>query len=216
MKAIAALALTLLMSNTASAAYQMVYVGTIGSRPDQTPNFANVIEGESYQVTLVVDNGGNSLANQTWAADDLVSIRFEFNDARDVTFEQDVDPSYEEYFVDGTATTDESGNLTQFFSAVRAGGPSYQTVGLDDFVNDALWYLNGQNNILYADANANGGSYRPTVGDATGGVSIAASEWAVTVYPGRATPTPVPTLPLYGLVLLFGLLGMLGLRKLEK
>jgi hypothetical protein len=119
---------TLWVSAAVAAPFKAVYVGTILVNEWTQPLWANAVVGESYQVTLVMDNGGTSAASQTWELDDLVSIRFDFNDARDVYFE--VDPSeigdwYEGE--DNSAETNEDGTLTSFFKDISGYTETFET-----------------------------------------------------------------------------------------
>ena len=131
---------TLWVSASVAAPFKAVYVGTIerewysydnpetGEEFFNIPLWANLVRGESYQLTIVMDNGGTSAASQTWELDDLVSIRFDFNDARDVYFE--VDPSeigdwYEGE--DNSAETNEDGTLTSFFKDISGYTETFET-----------------------------------------------------------------------------------------
>lgn len=53
-----------------------------------------VIPGETYRLHLIMDNGGTSVASQTWDPDNgyFKCIAFEFNDARDAVLVQDLSP----------------------------------------------------------------------------------------------------------------------------
>ncbi len=54
--------------------FKIVYNGIVASS-----NLNDVSKGENMEITLIVDNGGNSLISQVWNSDALESITFEFN-----------------------------------------------------------------------------------------------------------------------------------------
>ncbi len=212
--------LALFCGGAVAAPFSVSYVGTIDNRMDA---FTNIVDGETYSVTLVMDNGGSSSQSQTWVASDLVSVKWEFNDSRNVVFEQNIDPSYtDNYSIIGAATTDANGALTGFFTDVSNGGTVFQAVGMPDLVSPAEWYINGQNGVFFSDGFGGGGNFSPSVFDADGGVQMDIASWsnpvAVASAPSATAPsaTPVPALPLFGLLTLGGLLGLFGLRKLKQ
>ena len=141
--------LALFCGGAVAAPFSVSYVGTIDNRMDA---FTNIVDGETYSVTLVMDNGGSSSQSQTWVASDLVSVKWEFNDSRNVVFEQNIDPSYtDNYSIIGAATTDANGALTGFFTDVSNGGTVFQAVGMPDLVSPAEWFINGQNGVFFSD-----------------------------------------------------------------
>ena len=78
-----ALAITALLFSVRvfSAPYSISHTGTVANprglvHPD-------VNQGESFSVTMVMDNGGATAASQNWGGGDLQCLIFEFNDARD-------------------------------------------------------------------------------------------------------------------------------------
>ena len=217
---IAAFLLVFICGGASAAPFSVSYVGTMQNSAAAGAFFANIVNGETYIVTLVMDNGGNSSQSQTWVASDLVGIKWEVNDSRNVVFEQDIDTSYtDNYSIIGTATTDANGALTVFFTDISNGGFVFQAVGLPDLVSPAAWFLNGNNDVFYSDADVMGGSYRPWVADAAGGAQMNTASWSSPVAvasapaePAQAAPSvPVPTLPSFLLVVLGGLLALFGI-----
>ena len=203
--------LALFCGGAVAAPFSVSYVGTIDNRMDA---FTNIVDGETYSVTLVMDNGGSSSQSQTWVASDLVSVKWEFNDSRNVVFEQDIDTSYCIYNVDGNATTDANGALTAFFSEVQSGGAVFDAVGLPDLVSPAEWYMNGKNGVFFGDGCDGGHNYSPGMNDAAGGLDMGIASWSnpVAVASAQAAPSvPVPTLPSFLLVVLGGLLALFGI-----
>lgn len=206
---------TLISGGAVAAPFSVSYVGTIQD-PAEGPDdaFLNVADGETYKVTLVMDNGGSSSQSQTWVASDLVSIKWEFNDSRNVVFEQDIDTSYSEYEVAGNATTDANGALTAFFSEVTSGGTVFDAVGLPDLASPAEWYMNEANAVFFSDAE--GGTYSPSAEDAADGVQMGIANWSNPVAVASASPSvPVPTLPTILLLVLSGLLALFGFYRVR-
>ena len=186
---------TLISGGAVAAPFSVSYVGTIDDPKEDT--FTNIVDGETYSVTLVMDNGGSSSQSQTWVASDLVSVKWEFNDSRNVVFEQNIDPSYtDNYSIIGAATTDANGALTGFFTDVSNGGTVFQAVGMPDLVSPAEWYMNEQNGVFFSDGFGGGGNFSPSVYDADGGVQMDIASWSnpVAVASAPATPSaPVAT-----------------------
>jgi len=214
----AAFFFTLISGGAVAAPFSVSYVGTMQNATAAGAFFANIVNGETYKVTLVMNNGGTSSQSQTWVASDLVSIKWEFNDSRDVVFEQNIDPSYtDNYSIIGTATTDAKGALTVFFTDISNGGYVFQAVGLPDLVSPAAWFLNGNNDVFYSDADVMGGSYRPWVADAAGGAQMNIASWSNPVAvvsvatSGNAQAAPIVTVPTLPSFLLFALSGLLAL-----
>ncbi len=215
-----ALFATFTASTSALAApYSTTYTGTIGTDFDRT-QFPELREGERYTATVVVDNGGASALSQTWAAGDVQCVIFTWNDAADVSFADNV--VGDGLFI-GSMTTDAAGDLTgNYEQAVVTAADNYTSSGFTTALVDPIsWYMNNANNIFMSD------NYSLEVGDAAGGVQMAAGNWSAPVAvvgscsPGSSTPaatpaTPVPALPLFGLLALGGLVGLFGLRKLKK
>ena len=71
-----------------AAPFSVSYVGTMSNPVTTGQFFTNIVNGETYKVTVVMDNGGDSSLSQTWGASDLVSVKWEFNDSRNVVFKQ--------------------------------------------------------------------------------------------------------------------------------
>lgn len=188
---IAVFLLALICGGALAAPFSVFYVGTMQNSTTAGAFFSNIVNGETYKVTLVMDNGGNSSQSQTWVASDLVSVKWEFNESRNVVFEQNIDPSYtDNYAIIDTATTDANGALTGFFTDISNGGAVFQAVGLPDLVSPAAWFLNGTNDVFYGDADVTNGSYRPWVADAAGGAQMNIASWSSPVAVASAPATP--------------------------
>ena len=195
-----------------SAPYATTYTSIIdGVHPDTE-------QGESFRLTLVMDNGGATAASQSWGGSDLQCLIFEFNDARDVVLA--VDLVAQPPISVGVATPDSAGTLTRIFTAVYGQGltTGYTDAGFTNPPGSVFYYANGGNAIFFDDAGA--------VEDIAGGIQMDAVLWdAPLPYAGdcvarvsapSAPATSVPALPLGALWVLGGLAGLLGMRQLRK
>ncbi|MEZ5606860.1 MAG: IPTL-CTERM sorting domain-containing protein [Burkholderiaceae bacterium] len=204
-------------SAAASAApYATTYTGVIGNPQDGgAQGFSSVLVGQPYSVTLVFDNGGSSLVNQTWESSNLRCVLWRFNTAQNVVYAQDLQVS--PAGATGAVSTDASGALDGMFSEVLAENvppAAYSASGFSPALDGVYWYINGYNSIFYSDGNGRAVHGTPA------GVPIAFAEWSAPVpyagncaAPAPATPTQptaVPTLGHAGLALMAALLGALG------
>ena len=160
-----ALGLGLLASPALASPYAISHTGVL-----EESTLPGVISGESYEITLVFDNGVSSTASQTWDGDDLVCVVWRFNDARDVVYSQDMvaNPALE---VVGTAVTDGAGVLTANFNEVfdeDITGDYTASVVFTPLIN---WFANDANGIFYDS------DYNRDVDDEAGGVQMAANLW---------------------------------------
>ena len=188
---IAAFLLALICGGALAAPFSVSYVGSMQNSTTAGEFFSNIVNGETYRVTLVMDNGGNSSQSQTWVASDLVSVKWEFNDSRNVVFEQNIDPSFtDNYSIIGAATTDANGALTGFFTDVSNGSTVFQAVGMPELVSPVTWFLVGNNDVFYSDGDPRGGSYKPWVSDAAGGAQMNIVSWSSPVAVASAPATP--------------------------
>ena len=218
-RALAAAALASAASGAALAApYAMTYTGTIASS-----DFPTILNGQTYTVTFVFDNQGNSPNSQTWTPTNLTCAIWRMNNAGNVVFAQNLvttPPS-----AAGTVTTDASGALTSVFNSVTAqdltssGLYSVSGITLTPPVN---WYANTGNAVFY-----DSGPERDFEDTFVDGIRMEPAFWsAPTPFTGNclalpAPPTPVavtavPALGEWSLMLLaLGAAG-LGARRLRK
>ena len=153
-----------------------------------------VAEGESFKVTLVMDNGGASATSQSWRGDDLQCLIFEFNDARDVIWAIDL-VAYPPVFAANSADTDDAGAFTRFFGSIYGGGSSgeYTEVGFSNPPGEVEYYLIDANNVfIVADSN---GDPDGEVGDAAFGVQMKPANWsAPSPFKGDCVAAASPTI----------------------
>ncbi len=205
----------LTMTSAATAApFASQYTGTIS-----TSTHPDIVAGESYAVTVVMDNGGASTVNQTWTGADLVCVTFAFNDARNVVFAADV-VATPPTSIAGSATTDGAGALSSWFTTIRQftdQSPNFAASGFSSGPTPAVtWFLNSFNAVWYDTV------FARAVNDAAGGVQMAAGNWSTPVAaapgcvaappPPPPAPTGVPVMGPLGLVIMSLLLGGLGYR----
>ena len=127
--------------------YSISHTGTIGPRTTHV----DVNLGESFSVTMVMDNGGATAASQSWGGGDLQCLIFEFNDARDVILTVDLDaqpPST----VSGSVTTDAGGALIGIFSRVVDNTDfttGYTASGFRGPNGEVEYFANDNNSFFY-------------------------------------------------------------------
>ncbi|MEZ5606372.1 MAG: IPTL-CTERM sorting domain-containing protein [Burkholderiaceae bacterium] len=212
-------------SAVASAApYAISYQGTIDDS-----DFPEIINGQTYTVTFVFDNGGSSANSQTWTGANLTCTIWRMNNARNVIFAQDLVATPPSGSLSGSLTTDASGALTAIFSAVTtqttgSGGVpagAYATTGIT-LTAPVAWYANSGNRVLY---DSTGGNGARAFGDAAGGVQMNITNWSApqpfsgacsALPPPPAAVAPVPTLGEWGLALLGLAAAGLGARRLRR
>jgi len=211
MKHLTAAALLACAATAAQAApYAVTYTGTLG-----TSTFPEIIGGEFYSITLVLDNGGATTASQTWSVQHITCVIWRMNDAGNVVLAQQGPLSD----VTGTITTSGSGALTGFFTHAQSEpATNFTTSGFTAPLTSVGWIIDGASTPVF-------GSQLYSFGDASGGgaVSTNPSHWAISqqpytapcAAPAAAAPnaTPVPTLGHATLALLSGVLGAAGFNS---
>ncbi len=206
----------LALADPFSVSWTTTIMGQAGTAPYNT--------GELLSVTIVLDNGGNTAASQTWDPDtDAVSITLQLNDAPN-TVVLEFDPSASGSFSSlGDFQTDAGGNFTAvpIEIVLDAAVPvsSNDTSGASDY----SLAIDGLDALLYGEA----GSLF-IVGADNFADNITAGAWSapapVIIAPPAppappapaADPLAVPVMPLYALLLSVfgvGLSGALGLRR---
>ena len=216
---LAAAALAACATAASAAPYATTYTGVIGNPESEgAQGFSSVVVGQPYSVTLVFDNGGSTLANQTWESSNLRCVLWRFNTAQNVVFAQDLQASPPTSAA-GAVSTDASGALDGMFSGLavqNVPSAAYSASGFSPALDGVYWYINGGNSVFYSDGNDRSVHGNPA------GVSTAFADWSAPVpftgdcaAPPPATPaqpTAVPTLGHAALALMAALLGALGWR----
>lgn len=180
--------LALLFTHTASAdPYTLTFTSTVttnGSLP------AGVNVGDSFEIFLVVDNGGSTDISQTWSFADIVSVDFSINGGSytasfpAATF---VTPT-----INGDIQTDGTGTVT----SSTADWDASSTPGNLDSNGDELdqWYINDANDIIFYVSGPN------SIGAA--GSTSTVNLWAVSsAMPPAPAANAIPTMSAYGLIL---------------
>lgn len=221
-RAVVAAALTYAASGAALAApYAITYTGTIAGS-----TFASINNGQTYSVTFVFDNQGNSANSQTWSTANLTCTIWRMNNAGNVVFAQNlvtVPPN-----AVGSVTTDAGGALTGVFSSVDAQNLSsgqYAVSGIT-LTAPVSWYANENNGVFY-DTGPDRVFLDAYEAESSGGIRMTPAFWsaptpftgdclAVPVPPQPVAVTAVPALGEWTLMLLaLGAAG-LGARRLRK
>ena len=163
----------LAMAATAIASpYFVSYSGTISGS-----EFPEIISGQTYTVTVVVDNGNATTASQTWSGSALTCVIWRMNTAGNVFFAQDLAATNASLFLAGSLTTNAAGVLTGNFSEIDqitvAPVGTYASGGIA-LVPDINWYMNSFNDVFQDQVQLiNTRSFA----DASGGVQMAVPNW---------------------------------------
>ena len=180
--------------------FTVTFSDTLSARSD-TPPF-NV--GEAITISIVLDNGGTTAASQTWTSADVVSITFSMNDAPN-TITTVFSPAGMNVAT-GDFVTDASGVLTAVLSDwADDNNPTVITTDDPDTPID-LWYIAGYNEVY---ANYNTSASMNNVGN-----NIIPAFWTNPVAAGAPAPaaaTPIPTMGIWSIGILSGMIGLLGL-----
>jgi len=157
-------------SAAASAApFATTYTGTIANS-----TFPEIISGQHYTVTLVVDNGGSTASGQTWTTSHLRCAIWRMNDAGDVVFTQNLaaQPPNDPY---GTLITRPDGSLSRMYEALNVWGLVPGTYTASGFAPvNASWYANGFNHVFADEPPGQNYTFR----DSLGGVQMTAAAWS--------------------------------------
>lgn len=210
-----ALALTTLSAVSYAAPYAVRYNGIIAGS-----TFSEILDGESYEVTLVVDNGNATAENQTWNLSHLVCALWAINDARDVRFTHALSGNDDGSAID-SITTDGAGALSSMFSLVFSNGATPGNYSYSGFTPTPVvrWYLNDIPAIFMDD------NFEFQDAQGSGGVPMDTTSWSAPVPYDGDCPTfpaqspaaePIPTLSEWGALALAGLLALAaaaGIRR---
>ena len=165
-----------------------------------TPPF---IVGEALTVSIVLDNGGTTTASQTWTSADTVSITFSMNDAPNT-----ITTVFSAAAMDsntGDFVTDAGGVLTAVPSAWFDNFPT--VISTNDPSAPQSFFINSGNAVY---ANGVGAAHMTNVSN-----NIIPAFWTnpagATPPPAPATATPVPTMSIWGIGILSGMIVLLGM-----
>lgn len=166
-----ALTFATILGGLAPQAYAAPYVMTYSGTTNNVAAVDGIAPNSAYTVSVVVDNGGSSAANQTWTPENVTCVRFNYGARQFSGLVNATAPLTEQT---GSATTNGTGALTSFFTALTYESLTGVPVGTYAY-NGALipleWYINDANDVFFFI----GGS---EVGDALGGVQIEAASWS--------------------------------------
>lgn len=205
-----------------AAPHALTYTGMI-----ESSDFPEILPGQRYSVTFIVDNGGTVARGQSWSAGDLRCTIWRMNNAGNAVLRQDLVATPPT--ATGTATTDAAGVLTQMFTEVympanSLPAGSYSTSGLA-LVDPVQWFVRGPipgvlydsgsqdpvlSNRIFVDASGAGISMAPTFWSAPRAVAGLCDDTPL-AGPGGAASVPGPGMPALALLGL-GALALAGLR----
>ena len=205
MKKLVLIVMGLLCASTVVAApYTLQFTSTVVTGRSLP---AGISVGESFEVYVVVDNGGTTDSNQTWGFADIQSVRYSINSGSYIA----IFPSstFASPSTGGVIQTDGGGRVTSSTAdwAAASTPGNMDSSGLELYE----WYINGANDMIF---------YSPCCNPSVGAADSTNDSRLWTVTPGdpsaTSAATAVPALPLFGLFALGGLLGLFGLRKLKQ
>lgn len=164
-----------------AAVVSATFVSTADNSQFNRPYVDNVSLGDRFKVVIVMDNGGSTLLNQTWSADNVVSVTFDFNDGAHKTV---FDPNGGNGFSSsiGSFVTDGSGQLTSV-PADWGDWSNVNVVSTNSTQTPYEWYLNSANDKYFTNNFAFG------VGLLIANESSFASNWTISI---ASSPAAIP------------------------
>ncbi len=106
------------------------YRGTIANS-----SIPAIVNGESYTVNLIFDNGGGSANDQTWTGAQLTCVVWYMNNDNRVMFVQDLTKANTNFLSAGQISTDAAGDMTSMLSMA---GHGMGGAGAGSFVGQGL------------------------------------------------------------------------------
>ncbi len=180
-----------------AAPISFVYNDTVSIGPGGTL-LTGISVGDPASVTVTLDNGNATNISQTWTANDLQSVTFNFNNGGLVTtFSDPFDGGL--FRGIGNFETDGTGMLTAVLGnwEDRNANTDFATNG-PALGTDFDWFLNGNNDVYFEDNSARQAGFNNVAN-----IENPAS-WS------QVAPVPVPSAIL---LMGTGLLGLIGYRK---
>lgn len=185
---VALLASTLSVSPSAQAlTYRASFDSTVSSS-----NVGNVNVGNPVRLSVDLDNGGVSLANQTWTSPNVTSVTFDFGNGTNKTvFNPNGGNGFSSF--SGSYATNGSGQLTSVASLFDFS--QVNVISTNSPSKPIQWYINGFNGVFFTTTPSGSVSINNV------GNNIIASNWSI----APATPVPFEFSPALGVGVLGGL-----------
>ena len=208
MKKLAAAGASLAILTAAAPAMGAPFAIQYETAVSNTGSLPNVSVGDKYTVTLVVDNGGTSAASQTWVLPHLRCAVISFGNNHEIYYAQDL-VTTPAGGAGGALVTNSDGQITSHFHSVNGTGTTNYTTN-QTHGGQLEWYVSGINPALMIT-----GTYTLST---TNGVTLTPSDWSnpassisdcsqATATQYLPTPTAVPTLSEWAMILFATLLG---------
>ena len=169
------------------------FLSTADNRQLSNDYVDNVALGNTFKVVIAMDNGGNSLINQTWTSNNVLSLTFEFNNgAHKTVFAAVFGRSTGDFVTDG------SGTLISVPSEWRNTSAASAVISTNSSQTPNAWFLSEGNDKYFTNL------YTKSVGIPDPSAITLASNWTLTAS-GAGGEVPEPTsMAIFGL----GALGM--------
>lgn len=147
----------------------------------------NVSFGDQFKVIVAMDNGGSTLLNETWTANDILSVTFDFNNgAHKTVFDPNGGGGFDLFI--GSFATNGLGQLTAvplFFDQTNVN-----VISTNSSQSPNAWFLDELNDKYYINFSAE------SVGIPDSVANLIASNW--TISSPAAVPEP-SSLVLFGI-----------------
>ena len=148
----------------------------------------NVSLGDQFKVVIVMDNGGSTLSNQTWGANHVLSVTFDFNNgAHKIVFDPNGGDGFSASV--GSFVTNGLGQLTAVPSS-WTDRDNLNVISTNSTQTPFSWFLNDRNDKYYISA------LGPAVGIPSPIDNTIASNWTISTI--AAVPEP-SSLALFGI-----------------
>ncbi|GAD24098.1 hypothetical protein [Acidovorax sp. MR-S7] len=136
--------LTLAASAARAVPYVTTYNGTVANS-----TMPGVADGSGYVVSVVFDNGGSTVLNQSWSPDDITCVMWRTSQGT-VVYAQPILPGNSLISGSGNADTDGTGWLTQMFTEITTplGVPPASYTATSPIAGLVGWSANQDNPVF--------------------------------------------------------------------
>ncbi|MCF7960857.1 MAG: PEP-CTERM sorting domain-containing protein [Pirellula sp.] len=186
---VAVMAVMAVMAGQSQAGFvSATFLSTADNSETKNSYVDNVSLGDQFKVVIVMDNGGSTLSNQTWGANHVLSVTFDFNNGAHKTV---FDPNGGDGFSAsvGSFVTNGLGQLTAVPSS-WTDRDNLNVISTNSTQTPFSWFLNDRNDKYYISP------LGPAVGIPSPIDNTIASNWTISTI--AAVPEP-SSLALFGI-----------------